>query len=174
MKRREFVASVLASGLAAPALADEGHRHGKVDGPLASATVSFGHWLQFDRFAGAGGPNDRTKNGHQLIPHEVKIKAGGTVNFIIAGFHQPIVYAPGTRPTDINAGLTVPVGVPPGPLLIDDPTNRVFRGADPSRQPTQDRVEVVVFPTPGRYLVICGVQLHFVNDSMFGYVRVVK
>lgn len=174
MKRREFVASVIAGGLAAPAMADEGHHHGKVEGPLASATVSFGHWMQFDRFAGTGGPNDRTLNGHQLIPHEVKIKEGGTVNFIIGGFHQVIVYGPGTKPEDVNSGLTVPVGVPPGPPLINDPTNRVFRGVDPSRQPTQDRVEVVAFPKRGRYLVICGVQPHFADDKMFGYVRVVK
>jgi hypothetical protein len=177
MKRREFVASVLATGVAVPALAkddDQHRRHPRIDGDNASATVSFGHWVHFDRFAGAGGPNDRTQNGHALIPHEVKIKAGGTVNFIIAGFHQVIVYAPGTKPEDINSSLTTTVGVPPGPPLIDDPTNRVFRGVDPSRQPTQDRVEVVGFANPGRYLVICGVQPHFVNDHMFGYVRVLR
>jgi len=181
MKRREFVTSVLASGLAAPVLADEGHRHPRVDGPDASATVSFGHWTQFDRFNNPpgpdpatqpGGPNDRTKNGHSLIPHEVKIKKGGTVNFIIAGFHQVIVYGPGTKPEDINTALVVPVGVPPGPPLIDDPTNRVFRGVDPSRQPTQDRVEVVVFPNRGLHLVICGVLPHFAADNMYGWVRV--
>lgn len=173
IKRREFVASVLATGAAVPALAMTGqHDHKPIEGPLASATVSFGHWVPFDRFANPGGPNDRTLNGHQLIPHEVTIRAGGTVNFIIGGFHQPIVYGPGTQPGDINAGLTTSVGVPPGPPLIDDPTDRVFRGADPSRQPTQDRVEVVGFPNPGRFLVICGVQPHFVNDKMFGFVRV--
>jgi hypothetical protein len=176
MKRREFVASVLATGIAAPALGkdDDHHRHPRLDGPNANATVSFGYWLHFDRFAGAGGPNDRFQNGHALLPNEVKIKAGGAVNFIIAGFHQVIVYGPGTKPEQINAGTTVPVGVPPGPPLIDDPNNRVFRGVDPSRQPTQDRVEVVGFARPGRYLVICGVQPHFVTDRMFGYVRVVR
>jgi hypothetical protein len=172
MKRREFVASVIASGLAAPAVASGQHEHVQVDGPLANATVSFGQWQHFDRFAGAGGPNDRTRNDHRLIPYEAKVKAGGAVNFIIGGFHQVIVYAPGTEITDINGGLTVPVGVPPGPPLIDDPNNRVFRGVDPSRQPTQDRVEVVVFHEPGRYLVICGVQPHFVMDRMHGFVDV--
>lgn len=173
IRRRDFVTSVLASGVAAPALAAKGgHDHESVEGPLANATVSFGHWMQFDRFAGAGGPNDRFQNGHQLIPRTALIKRGGTVNFIIAGFHHVLVYAPGTDRGDINASLTVPVGVPPGPPLINDPTNRVYRGLDPSRQPTQDRVEVVVFPNPGRYLVICGVQPHFVDDNMYGFVRV--
>ena len=98
------------------------------------------------------------------------------MNFIIAGFHHVIVYAPGTEVSDINTALTVPVGVPPGPPLIDDPTNRVYRGVDPSRQPTQDRVEVVRFPNPGLYLVICGVLPHFAPpppmQPMHGYVRV--
>ena len=151
MKRREFVASVIAGGVAAPVFAADDHQHDRVEGSNANATVSFGFWTQFDRFNNPpgpdpmtqpGGPNDRTKNGHALIPHVAKIKAGGSVNFIIAGFHQVIVYGPGTDPAEINATLTTTVGVPPGPPLIDDPTNRVFRGVDPSRQPTQDRVEI--------------------------------
>jgi hypothetical protein len=171
VKRREFVTSVLAGGLAAPALAEQGHGHPPIDGPLANATVSFGHWLSdppLDRFPNL---NPRTQNGHQLIPHEAKIKAGGTVNFVIAGFHHVLVYAPGTRPQDINAAMTVPVTVPPGPPLINDPTNRVYRGLDPSLLP-QDRVEMVQFANPGLYLVICGVQPHFVNDDMYGFVNV--
>ncbi len=190
MKRREFVTSVLATGLAAPAAAavsskQDEHHHRPLSGPLASATVSFGHWRQFDRVTAALGPNDRTQNGHALIPHEVFIKAGGTVNFIIGGFHQVIVYGPGTKPEDINPLLIIPGSAPPG--LIDDPTNRVYRGIDPrilpllnivpqTMPPTmlQDRVEVVVFPNPGRHLVICGVVPHFVNDGMFGFVRVLR
>ena len=62
---------------------------------------------------------------------------------------------------------------PPGPPLIDDPENRVYRGLDPSLDP-QERVDGVQFPNRGLYLVICGVQPHFVNDYMFGYVRVVS
>jgi hypothetical protein len=168
MKRREFVASVIASGLAAPVVAGQGHSHQRVDDPNANATVSFGHWQQFDRFPNN---NDRTRNGHQLIPYAAKIKAGGTVNFIIAGFHQVIVYDNGTKPEDVNATLTVPVTAPPGPPLINDPTSRIYRGLDPSLNP-QDRVEVVHFPNKGVYLVICGVQPHFVNDQVYGFVRV--
>jgi len=80
-----YLVAMLCLGLAVPlALAD--------DGPQASATVSFGQWqtgpadgpppvLELDRFLP---PNQspRTRNNHQLIPNEVTIKAGGSVNFI--------------------------------------------------------------------------------------------
>lgn len=171
MKRREFIGSVLAGGVAAPAMGVERHSHRPVDGPLANATVSFGYWQSdppFDRFPTS---NDRFRNGHQLIPHEATIKAGGTVNFIIAGFHFVTVYAPGTQPGEIDVTRTMAPTAQPAPPLIDDPTNRVYRGLDPSRVP-QDRVEVVHFASPGRYLVICGVLPHFAVDRMFGFVKV--
>ena len=140
------------------------------DGPLSNATVSFGAWMTsppMDRFPNlsAGIPNH-----HELKPQVAKIKAGGSVNFIIAGFHQVIVYDDGTQPGDINANLTVLPTVPVGVLLIDDPDNRIYRGLDPSLQP-RDRVEVLHFANPGTYLVICGVRPHF-NQGMFGYVEV--
>jgi len=58
-------------------------------------------------------------------------------------------------------------------LLIDDPNNRIFRGLNPQTVP-QDRVETVHFAEPGTYLVICGVRPHFVDDNMFGFVRVLE
>jgi hypothetical protein len=140
-----------------------------LDGLLSNATVSFGEWMTpVDRF-----PNNspREANHHELKPKIAIIRAGGTVNFIIAGFHNINVYDNGTRPEDINTALTVPPTGQPAPPLINDPNNRIYRGLDPSLQP-QDRVEVVHFPRPGTYLVICGVFPHFVNDRMFGFVRV--
>jgi plastocyanin len=68
-------------------------------GPLANATVSFGAWMTsppLDRFPNVS--NTRTSNHHVVIPEVAKIKAGGTVNFIIAGFHQVIIYDDGTQP----------------------------------------------------------------------------
>ncbi len=170
------------------ALDDDDNPHGHhgigVDGPLAEATVSFGQWpadSTVDRMRVA---NPGNRNTHQLIPNEVKIQAGGTVNFVVAGFHQIIIYDNGTEPGDINAALA-----PLAPLnnLIDDPNRRIYRGLSPSgvpvnffapgvpaaaiAAPPQDRTEAVTFPVRGRYLVICGVRNHFA-DGMFGYVNV--
>jgi hypothetical protein len=70
----------------------------------------------------------------------------------------------------INAAMVVQGSTPP---LIDDAANRLYRGFDPRTHP-RDRVEVVQFPNRGLCLVICGAQSHFVNDDMFGCVRVVR
>ena len=178
-----IVVAILAAGLTTyflvPGLVNAGESHSAhanvgtsvaIDGPLSNATVSFGAWMTsppMDRFpnVSAGIPNH-----HELIPHIAKIKAGGSVNFIIAGFHQVIVYDDGTQSGDINANLTVLPTVPVGVLLIDDPNRRIYRGLDPSLQP-RDRVEVLYFANPGTYLVICGVRPHF-NQGMFGFVEV--
>jgi plastocyanin len=199
MKRREFVqkASIGAAALAAlgpsrPAHASTKpqHQHAPMSGPLATATVSFGAWTAGTNrrpniVAAAGLPN----NVHALIPHEVMIKAGGTVNYMIAGFHVISVYGDGTRPEDINTGILVPPVGAPAPPIIDDPANRVYRGIDPTAMPfmqgpqqqgpigppfqpvVQDRIEVVHFPDPGRFLVICAVLPHFA-EGMYGYVKV--
>src|SRR6266850_4665212 len=154
-----------------------------MEGPPAHATVSFGAWQTdppLDRF-----PNQspRERNEHQLIPHDVTIQAGGAVHFMMSGFHEPIVYDHGTQPEDIDVEATTTTTAPtpsPAVVLIDDAVNRLYRGPDPSLQPldrsgvafVQDRVEVVHFPKPGTYLVICGVRGHFVNDGMYGFVTV--
>lgn len=147
--------------------------------PRSSATVSFGGWMTnppLDRF-----PNDANtqfpifQNHHALTPEIATIKAGGTVNFIIGGFHVVTVYDDGTRPEDINTTLLTTPANQPAPPIIDDPNRRIYRGLDPSvlpRTASEDRVEVVQFDRPGVYLVICAVLPHF-NDGMFGYVRVV-
>jgi len=197
MKRREFVqklgvgsaAAAWVSGASAAdtpptphavsdhdSAQDSGHDHRPVKGPLASATVSFGQWktdVPLDRYPNA---SPTPNNTHLVIPHQVTIKVGGTVNFIISGVHQVIVYAPGTKPEDINTSLTRPTtGTPSGVPLINDPVNRVYAGPDPSvflaPTPLRDRVEAVQFNQAGRHLVICGLQTHFL-DNMYGWVRV--
>jgi hypothetical protein len=160
-----------------------------MDGPFASANVSFGQWNldpALDRF-----PNNspRAANNHHLIPGVVTIKAGGSVNFIIGGFHHVLIYDNGTKPSDINVASTIPTTVQPGPPLINDPARRIYRGLDPSvmpllpgstpPMPLQDRVETVRFPNPGKFLVLCGVLPHFFDAAtgqfiMFGYVRVTR
>jgi hypothetical protein len=172
------------------ALAAEDHPHGgkPLAGPLSNATVTFGSWMTdppFDRFA--PDPNDRFRNHHQLTPNEAKIEVGGSVNFIIGGFHLVLIYDDGTQPDQINirTDLIISAGFPP---LINDPNKRIYRGLDPRTMPAyvgasvgafvQDRVETVQFAERGRYLVICGVLPHFFNEEtrqfeMFGFVRVV-
>ena len=153
----------------AEARGEKDHQHQTIAGPLATATVSFGAWPTdpaLDRFVVSTAP--QKPNVHQLIPYEVKIKAGGSVNFVIAGFHLVLVYDNGTQKSDIDASLLIP-GFPPG--MIDDPDGRIYRGLDPRLVP-QDRVEVVQFANPGTYLAICGVLPHF-NDDMLGFVTVI-
>jgi hypothetical protein len=202
MKRREFVQKLsvgsaaaatalgarksLAKTPAAASRAGQEHDHGPVTGPLATATVSFGEWktgVPLDRYPPAPPiPPPPPGGGHLLVPHEVTIKVGGTVNFIISGFHQVVVYAPGTKPEDINTSLTRPTrGTPAGIPLINDTSDRLYAGLDPSTVhggpptpiiPLLDRVETVQFSRTGRHLVICGVRGHFL-DNMFGWVKVV-
>jgi hypothetical protein len=176
MKRRNFVMSALAGSVAMPALAAQREREG-VSGPMANATVSFGEWRTdfspaLDRFVAT--PN--TANMHMVLPFESQIKAGGGVNFIISGFHVLGVYGPGTEFEDVNGSLTTAIpGAPPMfPQAVNDPVNRVYRGLSPwtlSPAPLLDRVEVVNFEAPGRYLVVCLFVPHFV-ERMHGYVNV--
>ena len=162
-------------------------------GPLSNATVTFGGWMAnthpcppvppappapcpvVDRFpAGAATQFPRFSNHHALVPEIAKIKAGGTVNFIIAGLHVVAIYDDGTTPEDIDITDLVPDRPPMTPPIINDSTNRIYRGLDPLLLPPgtqQDRVEAVQFSEPGLYLVICAVLPHF-NEGMYGYVRV--
>jgi plastocyanin len=158
-------------------LANDEHAHKKNvsaasadSGPLSNATVSFGSWrTPLDRFTAVPPPS---ANNHEVTPQIATIKAGGTVNFIISGLHQVIVYDNGTQPGDIDATQLTPPA-PPLPQLITDANNRIYRGLDPRPlfPATLDRVEVVNFANPGTYLVICGVLPHF-QVGMYGFVKV--
>jgi plastocyanin len=155
-----------------------------------SATVSFGGWMAnphqcpgpppapcpiVDRFpANAATQFPRFSNHHELTPTIAKIKAGGTVNFIIGGLHVVTVYDDGTKPGDIDTTILVPDRPPMTPPIIDDAEDRIYRGLDPFVLPPgaqQDRVEVVQFDRPGKYLVICAVLPHF-QEGMYGFVQV--
>lgn len=147
-----------------------------IDGPLSNATVSFGAWKTTPPFDRMNQPPAGPNNQQAMIPQIAKIKAGGSVNFIIAGLHQVVVYGDGTQPGDISLSNPIPglPGPPPLPPLVDDPNGRIYRGPDPRLLfPTNvDRVEVVHFADPGTYLVICGVLPHF-TAGMYGFVKVV-
>jgi hypothetical protein len=194
MKRRQFVeqlgigSAVLAAASVAEAAQGDHESHRVLSGPLASATVSFGAWP----VGTVEAPLDRTAtplapvapNVHSLLPQVAVIKEGGAVNFILAGFHQVVVYAPGKKPENVDTSVLLPIpGAPPTVGLIDDPAGRIYRGLDPgalSPAPpappnllSQDRVEVVGFSKRGVYLVICAVNVHFA-DGMYGWVRVIR
>jgi plastocyanin len=189
MERREFVEKLglgsavalvtggaIVAGASSPGSTTEKpaehHQHDPVKGPLATATVTFGSWrtdLSLDRFPNV---SVAAANAHVMIPHQATIKAGGSVAFIISGLHQILVYGPDVLPDSINAQSTRPsTGTPAGTPLINDPVRRVYGGLDPTTQP-RERTEVVNFHAEGKYLVVCGVQSHFVNDQMYGWVRV--
>lgn len=191
MERRQFVqklglgsAAAAAAAVGAVASERQDHDHTPVKGTLATAVVSFGQWRSdmspsVDRY-GTQPPGPPYGNGHLVIPQQATVKVGGTVNFIIAGFHQIIVYAPGKRPEDVNTAALRPMQGMPGPPLINDTVERLYAGEDPSTlqsaipgNPLIDRVEVVQFSQKGLHLVICGVLPHFVNDRMYGWVKVV-
>lgn len=142
-------------------------------GLFGSPSVSFGAWL-----ADRDEPTDRFMddppmgggNVDQVIPKVVMIKRGGAVNFNIAGLHNLTVYDDGKKPEDVVQGVPLP-GRAGG--IIDDPNGRIFWGQDPNRDDVpRDRVEVVKFPKPGLYLVICAVVNHFNREDMWGYVKV--
>lgn len=149
-----------------------------------NATVSFGAWMTnppLDRFPNnANNQFPRTRNHHVLVPRIATIRTGGTVNFIIGGFHVVAIYDGNRLPSEIDTtNLILPANPPgqnpPGPPIINDPVGRIYRGLDPTVLPLnaqQDRVEVVHFDRPGLYLVICAVLPHF-QEGMYGYVRVV-
>ncbi len=93
---------------------------------------------------------------------------------MISGLHNVQVYDDGTQPVNIVPGALPLIGGAAGGI-INDSNNRIYRGWDPNPVPNtfaRDRVEVVHFANPGTYLVICGVRNHFVNDNMYGFVRV--
>jgi plastocyanin len=153
-----------------------------IDGPLVTATVSFGEWKAdftppLDRIVAdpAGGAG----NNHEMIPQTTTIKAGGSVNFIISGGHVVNVYDDGTQPEDINlvnTELAAVCATTAGGVLSDS-NGRIYRG--PCFTGRRDGVEVVQFSKPGTYLVICARKNHFFNPTtqqyeMFGFVRVLK
>ena len=137
---------------------------------------------------------------HVILPNKIKVNLDGVVHFLVAGFHQVVVYKPGTKPGDIV--------VPAAGTFINDANNRFYLGINPAGGPLEtpatpiitpdpaipddtrsnasNRVESVGFPAsegvvagvtvsakaePGVYLVICNVRGHFL-DGMFAFVEV--
>jgi len=138
-------------------------------------------------------PSGGRGNNHTLLPDDVKIRAGDSVNFIISGGHIVTIYDDGTQPEDIGTAIeppcpaTTPLTAPCSPGTAANPTaggilsnsnGRIYRGAFLNLV-RRDGVEVVQFTKPGTYLVICARKNHFFNPTtqqfeMFGFVEVKK
>jgi hypothetical protein len=88
------------------------------------------------------------------------------VNFVVAGFHQIFAYVPGVKPEDVAFATPANPLPPPPPPPPTGPVPVLFTNF-------QNRVESVVFPEPGRYLVICNVNPHF-REGMYAWVKVSK
>lgn len=198
--RAAAVGGATAAGLSAVFASDQkpgdGSEHAHDNRPLtdkrANTVVAFGQWdVDPDRpFDRQPINSDRTRNVHRLLPFEAEVDAGGAVSFIISGVHQVLIYH--EREFNELKAAWIAAGsptLPGGPPLVNyDTGDRVYRGLDPrvlqymplaptppSTTPVinlaQDRVESVNFKTAGRYLVVCGVMPHFLED-MHGYVNV--
>jgi plastocyanin len=121
-------------------------------------------------------PSGHDRSGHAndtAVPGTVVIDAGGTVTFEVVNPHQVSIYAPGTRPEDIDTSIrgAMPAGCPNpgGNGLLTDPDGRVASWTDPCNLPRQPIT--YQFDEPGLYLVICSFNPHF-QIGMYGWVIV--
>jgi plastocyanin len=151
------------------------------------ATASFGRGLNTAQ------PGNAVN--HAVLPKEIRIKAGGVVDFAVAGFHDVVVFKPGFTLRDlIQAGGGQYPSTPPAFVIPADPTtplpvaiafladNLHYRGINPAGGPLatavtgnpvngSNRTEPVAFLERGTYLVICNVRAHLL-DGMHAYVKV--
>ena len=157
------------------------------DHERSHATASFGRGLNTNQMG-------NTAN-HAVLPKEIKIKAGGVVDFGVAGFHDIVIFKPGFTLQDLlDAGngaypITPPVFViPPDPGAMLPPNlaflgdSIYYRGINPAGGPLAttvtlnpyngfNRSEPVSFFDRGVYLVICNIRPHLL-DGMYAYVKV--
>ena len=139
---------------------------------ISSVTVAFG--------AGLNTAQPGNSANHHILPREIALRSSGVVTFVVAGFHQIIVFGQGV----VHGQITVPpTGVfifdpaPPSSLPVHYKGLRTAGGPPPGINSTsnpsnaQNRVESVSFAEAGDYLVICNVRTHFI-DGMWAVVKV--
>lgn len=193
MNRKNFVSAIspfavlVALALGSwPAVGAEDHDDHD-DHKRSQATASFGRGLNT---AQPGNPVN-----HAVLPKRINIKAGGVVDFAVAGFHDIVIFKPGfTLAQLVHAGggqypSTAPIFVIPADPRAPLPTvisflaeSIYYRGINPAGGPLatavggnpangSNRTEPVAFFDRGTYLVICNVRPHLL-DGMYAYVKV--
>jgi len=135
--------------------------------PDSTATVRFGNPSAGSPFPPPAFDHDSSSNARDnLIPRTSVISAGGNVTFVVAGFHQVMIYEPGTAPEDIV--------VPPFPpnLFMNFDGGLLLAAGPPAGVQGSWTPPAGTFSSPGRYLVLCNVTPHFAVDNMYGWVTV--
>lgn len=109
----------------------------------------------------------------KVRPRTVTIARGGSVTYEIYPLHQPAVFAPGTRPEDVDTSQTEPIPVFPvlERIVVDDPA-LVALAPDQTLDEKEWTTPPGTFDEPGTYLVICTTFVHFVEARMYGWVIV--
>jgi plastocyanin len=182
--RTAVLAAALVLAPATPAVvADDNHDHQR----QSNTSATFGRGLNTAQ------PGNAVN--HVILPTEIRVKAGGVVDFTIAGFHDIIIFKPGftlEHLVQVGGGQlpqTPPIFVlPPNPATAL-PVNLemladliYYRGINPAGGPLattvtgnptngSNRSEPVAFLDKGTYLVICNVRPHLL-DGMYAYVKV--
>jgi hypothetical protein len=143
---------------------------------LSAATLTAEVHFGTDETGSPFPPGQHDQSFHafdKLFPTTVVIQRGGSVEYEVYPCHQPAVYAPGTRPEDIDVTLTEPIGVDGClPDRINDPTNRLALAPPQSLVEADWTTPPGTFDEPGTYLVICTTMIHFVVAKMYGWVIV--
>jgi len=123
-----------------------------------SVTVAFGRGLNTAQ--------QHNIVNHVILPNDIRVDQNGVVHFLVAGFHEPVIFVPGVGLKDIqkiaNDGTGTfifdPKSPPPdgtfyfginpaggNPPTQATPANPIVAGSD-TRSNAQNRVESVGFP----------------------------
>jgi plastocyanin len=156
--------AAIANSRASAGLANQSGGHDAL-----AATIQFGLTDVGTTYPPSAEHDESAHARDNLVPRTVVIDTGGTVTFVVpAGAHQIAIYAPGTKPQDINTALLTSLCPGPARRLINDPTNRVALITHACGSAWQAQY---TFEKPGRYLVICAFLPHF-EVGMYGWVEV--
>jgi plastocyanin len=116
--------------------------------------------------------HDQSNNARDnIVPRNVTVPVGTSVNYLVTGPHYPAIYDVGTAPADIDTTAFPPApGCPPVPT-IHDTDGQLWETAGCPPSGSVVTAPGSIFDQPGRYLVICQIKPHF-ETGMWGWVTV--